>query len=112
MRRYGGRRAFDVHMPADEISLELKRLQNNCSDMLDRYVEVARVTCEMVCTQHELPVAEGRRLAIYLQRKREDEALAVHVQATRELLTALGIQPAPPISQPAPQPVPSDKFRN
>ena len=99
-------------MPAEEIPLELKRLQNNCSVMLDRYVEVARVTCEMVCTQHELPVAEGRRLAIYLQRTREDEALAAHVQATRELLTALGIQPAPPVSQPAPQPVPSDNLRN
>ena len=99
-------------MPAQEIPLELKRLQHNCSIMLDRYVEVARVTCEMVCTLQDLPVAKGRRLAIYLQKRREDEALAAHVQATRELLTALGIQPAPPISQPAPELAPSDNFRN
>jgi hypothetical protein len=63
------------------------------------YVEVARVTCEMVCTLQDLPVVKGRRLTIYLQ----DEALAAHVQATRALLTALGVHPPP-------EPVPSDSF--
>ena len=99
-------------MPADEIPLKLKRLQSECSAMLNRYVEVARVTCEMVCTLEDLPVSKGRRLAIYLQKKREDEALAAHGQATRALLSALGIQPAALVPQPAPEPVPSGNLRN
>jgi len=85
--------------------LRLKRLQNNCSVTLERFVEVARATCEMAGTLRKLPVSKNRRLAIYLQRKREDEALASYQKAAHGLLAALGIQPDPADSEPAPQPL-------
>ena len=91
-------------MPVEESSL--KRLQYNCSVMLDRYVAVARVTCEMVCTLQELPLSKDRQLVIYLQKRREDEALAAHDRAARELLTALGIQPDLPVSKPTSKSIP------
>jgi hypothetical protein len=85
--------------------LHLKRLQNNCSATLERFVEVARATCEMAGTLRKLPVSKDRRLAIYLQRKREDEALATYQKAARELLAALEIEPDPADSEPSPQPL-------
>jgi hypothetical protein len=108
----GPRRApmYDSYMPTEEISL--KRLQHNCSVMLDRYVEVARATCEMVCSLQKLPVSRDRRLAIYLQRKREEEALAAHDKAALALLTALEIHPELlPLSAKVPQGISSSNSR-
>jgi hypothetical protein len=88
-------------MPGAEIPL--RRLQNNCSVTLDRLVETARATCEMIGTLRKLPVSKDRRLAIYLQRKREGEAMAAYQKAARELLGAIEIQPdLLPDSEPVP----------
>src|SRR4051812_76600 len=78
-------------MAAPEISL--KRLQNNCTIAWDRYADMARATCEMVSTLRKLPISYDRRLAIYLQQKREDEALAEYQKASHALLRALEIHP-------------------
>jgi hypothetical protein len=74
--------------------------------MLDRYVEVARTTCETVCSLQKLPLSKDRQLVIYLQKRREDEALAAHDKAARALLAALGIQPDLPVSNPASKSIP------
>lgn len=96
-------------MPLEENLL--KRSQHNCSVMLDRYVEVARVTCQMVCTQQKLPLSKDRQLVVYLQKRREDEALAAHDKAARALLTALGIQPDLPVSEPTSKSIPPGNSR-
>jgi len=85
--------------------IHLKRLQNNCSVTLERYKEVAQATCEMFGTLRKLPVSKDRRLAIYLQKKREDEALAAYQKSARGLLAVLEIQPDVVDSETAPQPL-------
>ena len=79
--------------------------------MLERFVEVARATREMAGTLRTLPVSKDRRLAIYLQKKREDEALAGYRKASHTLLAALEIHADLPDSEPAPQPIPVGKSR-
>jgi hypothetical protein len=96
-------------MPADEI--HLKRLKNNCSVTLDRYMDVARMTCEMVGALRKLPVPKDRQLAIHVQRRREDEARGDYQKASRELLNALEIRPDLADSEPAPQPLRGGKPR-
>ena len=61
--------------------------------MLDRYIEVAKATCEMMGTLRKLPISKDRQLAIFLQRKREKEAWVDHERAARTLLNALEVHP-------------------
>jgi hypothetical protein len=68
--------------------------------MLDRYIEVAKATCEMMGTLRKLPISKDRQLAIYLQRKREEEALVDHEKAARTLLNALEVHPELPLAWP------------
>lgn len=96
-------------MPGDE--LHLKRLQYNCSVTLERFIEVARETCAMAGMLRKLPVSTDRRLAIYLQKKREDEALAGYRKASQALLNALEIHPDLPDPAPAANPLPVAKSR-
>jgi hypothetical protein len=95
-------------MLAEEI--HLKRLQVNCSVTLERFVQIARGTCEILSTLRKLPMSKDRRLALYQQRRREDEALAGYQKAARALLAALEIQPDPAVAEPLP-PRPSGKSR-
>ena len=73
--------------------IHLKRLQNNCSVTLERYMDTARATCEMVGTLRKLPVSKDRRMADFHQIKREEEAMAEYRKAARTLLEALEIAP-------------------
>jgi hypothetical protein len=95
-------------MPQEE--LHLKRLQNNCTVTLDRYMEAARETCEMVGTLRKLPVSKDRRLAVFLQRKREEEAMAAYQKSAKMLLAALEI--APDFQASEPQPLPAGTSRS
>jgi len=93
-------------MNADEISL--KRMQNNCSVTLERYVDIAKATCEMFNTLRKLPVSKDRRLAIHLQKKREDEALAAYQKAASGLVNAVQADLS---LEAAPRPAAAEKAR-
>ena|SRR5438270_3264283 len=92
--------------------IPLKRMQKNCSLLLDRYIEIARATCEMVCTIRNLPVSKDHRLVIYLQRKKENEALAAYQKASRALMTALENEPDAANAADSPAPRPPGKARS
>jgi hypothetical protein len=85
----------------------LKRLQMTCTVTLDRYMELAKGTCEMLGTLRALPVSKDRRLEIVLQKKRERKAQVSYEKASLELLSALQLQTdlsdATPIPAPRPQ---------
>ena len=91
--------------------LHLKRLQNNCSIMLGRLVDVARTTCGMVYSLRHLLLSRDRRLAIYQQKKKEEEALAGYQKASGALLTALEIEPDTVASEPAQRPLSAGNSR-
>ena len=72
--------------PADN---RLKRLHKNCEITLERFISLAHESCTIAGKLRALPVSKDRRLAIFQQRKREDEALAAYQKARHELLAAV-----------------------
>ena len=73
--------------------VRLKRLQKNCEITLQRYTSTASDTCSLIGKLRHLPVSKDKRLEIFLQRKKEEEALNGYLKARQELLSTIEESP-------------------
>ena len=79
--------------PTKAPDIRWKRLQNNCEVTLERFTASANETCSMISRLRSLAVSKDKRLEIFLQQKREDEALYAYRKARQELVSVLESDP-------------------
>jgi hypothetical protein len=68
-------------------------MQKNCEIHLQRLIQVATDTCNITSQLRHLPVSKDKRLQIFQQKKREEEALAAYRKVRAELLEAIESAP-------------------
>lgn len=93
-----------MNSPMNETDVRWKRLQNNCQVTLERFSASASETCNMISHLRTLPLSKDKRLEIFLQQKREDEALYAYRKARQELVSIL--ESDPEIGKSLPEPAP------
>ena len=73
--------------------IRLKRLHKTCEITLNRYLTVANDTCNLTGTLRMLPLSKDKRLEVFLQKKKEDEAQLAYLKARGALLAAIELDP-------------------
>jgi hypothetical protein len=73
--------------------VRLKRLSKACELTLQRYLAMATDTCNMAGRLRILPVSKDKRLELFLQKKKEDEAHDAYQKARNALLAAIEADP-------------------
>ena len=92
-RRGSAAMSSPTHNGAAHPEIRLKRLHHSCSIALQRYGETANETCRITGRLRLLPVSRDKRLELFNQKKREDEAHAAYLKARNELLAAIECDP-------------------
>jgi hypothetical protein len=77
----------------DSGEIRLKRLHKTCEITLNRYLTVANDTCNLIGTLRTMPVSRDKRLEVFLQKKKEDEAQLAYLKAREALLTVIVMDP-------------------
>jgi len=83
-----------------------RRLHKACEITLERYQAVANDTCKLMGRLRTLPVSKDKRLEIFLQKKKEDEAHQGYVKARNALLEVLDSDPEAPMRIEEIEPIP------
>ena len=73
--------------------LSLKRLHKACEITLERYNTIANQTCSLMGRLRSLPVSKDKRLDVYIQKRKEDEAHDAYQKARNALLEAIQNDP-------------------
>jgi hypothetical protein len=69
--------------------ISLKRLHKGCEITLERYGAIAGETCKLLGRLRSLPISKDKRLEIFLQKRKEDEAGEAYQKARNALLEAI-----------------------
>jgi hypothetical protein len=75
------------------VGVHLKRLHRDCEITLTRYHDIASDTCKLLGRLRTLPVSKDKRLEVFLQQRREDDAMEAYQRARESLLTAIRNDP-------------------
>ena len=86
----------DVH----DQGVRFKRLQKACEITLERYTVIANDSCNLMGKIKALPVARDKRLEIFLQKKKEDQAYCAYQKARTALFAAIQANLAAENSEP------------
>ena len=73
--------------------VRLKRLHKTCELTLHRYMAMAADTCSLTGRLRMLPVSRDKRLEVFMQKKKEDEARDAYLKARHGLLSAIEADP-------------------